>query len=144
MPSIPGYVYAHQGDSIYVNLFMTNMAQIEIDNGRKVNLVQQTRYPWDGNIKITVNPEQPGKFTMKVRIPGWARDQVVPSDLYRFTHPMPSDVQLKVNGGTENIQLENGYATITRAWRKGDSIDLDLPMPVRRVLAFPRSLTIPR
>jgi hypothetical protein len=53
MPSIPGYVYAHQGDSIYVNLFMTNTAQIEIDNGRKVNLVQQTRYPWDGNINWT-------------------------------------------------------------------------------------------
>jgi uncharacterized protein len=135
MPSIPGYVYAHQSDSIYVNLYMSNTAEIEIYNGRKVNLVQQTRYPWDGNIKITVSPEQPGKFTMKLRIPGWARDQVVPSDLYRFAHPMPSDVQLKVNGGTEKIQLENGYATITRAWRKGDSIDLDLPMPVRRVLA---------
>ncbi len=135
MPSIPGYVYAHQGDSIYVNLFMSNTAEIEIDGGRKVNLVQQTRYPWDGNIKIMVNPEKPGKFTMRVRIPGWAREQVVPSDLYHFAHPATPDIQLKVNGNNEKIQLENGYAIVTRVWHAGDWISLELPMPVRRVLA---------
>ncbi len=73
MPSIPGYVYAQQGDTIYVNLYMSNTADVTLGNGRKVNLIQQTRYPWDGNVKITVNPEQGGNLSLKLRIPGWAR-----------------------------------------------------------------------
>ena len=135
MPSIPGYVYAHQGDSIYVNLFVSNTAEIDLEDGRKVNLVQKTRYPWDGNIQIIVNPEQSSKFAVKVRIPGWAQDQVVPGDLYRFGHSQASDVQLKVNGTSQGVEFDKGYATITRVWRKGDSVELDLPMPVRRVFA---------
>ncbi len=136
MPSIPGYVYAQQGDSIYVNLFMSNTAEIELGNGRKVNLIQKTSYPWDGNVKITVNPEQSGKFTMKMRIPGWARGEVMPSDLYDFERAAPdSEIKLSVNGEAESLAIEKGYATITRVWKPGDSIDLDLPMQVRRVIA---------
>jgi hypothetical protein len=138
MPSIPGYVYAHQGNSIYVNLFMSNTAQIELGDGRKINLAQETRYPWDGNIRITVNPERSGAFAMKIRIPGWARGEVVPGDLYRFDDPVTAPVQLMVNGNTTKIALEKGYATITRDWKKGDVIELDLPMPVQRVLANPQ------
>jgi hypothetical protein len=70
-----------------------------------------------------------------VRIPGWAQDQVVPGDLYRFDHSQASDVQLKVNGTSQGVEFDKGYATITRVWRKGDSVELDLPMPVRRVFA---------
>ncbi len=136
MPSIPGYVYAHQGDSIYVNLFMSNSAEIELSARRKVKLVQQTNYPWDGKVAISIHPEQAGgPLTIKVRIPGWARDEAVPSDLYRYEHPSASQVELKVNGATQKLDLDKGYAAITRDWKDGDSIDLDLPMPVRRIVA---------
>lgn len=135
MPSIPGYVYAHDADSIYVNLFMSNQAQISLSPKRRINLVQQTRYPWDGHIQITVNPEQPADFAMKVRIPGWARGQVVPSDLYRFADENPAQPHLKLNGKEAKISLDKGYAVITRHWTQGDVVDLELPMPVRRVVA---------
>lgn len=136
MPSIPGYVYADQGDTVYVNLYMSNTAEIALGNGRKINLVQQTRYPWEGNVKITVNPEQAGTWSLKVRIPGWARGQAIPSDLYRFEdESSESNVRLKVNGKNEKLNLDKGYATLTRDWKAGDSVELELPMPVRRVVA---------
>lgn len=136
MPSIPGYVYAHQKDTIYVNLYMSNSADITLNDGRKVNLVQETRYPWDGNIRITVNPEQSGNLTLKLRVPGWARGQAVPSDLYQFEEASSvSNVELKVNGKKEQMDLDKGYATLTRDWKRGDTIELVLPMPVERVTA---------
>ncbi len=136
MPSIPGYVYAQRGDSIYVNLYMSNTAQIQLANGHKVDLIQKTRYPWDGHINITVSSEQSGRFTMRLRIPGWARGEVVPSDLYRFEGAAPaSGIKLSVNGKRETFEMDKGYATIARDWKKGDSIELELPMPVSRVTA---------
>ncbi len=136
MPSIPGYVYAQQGDSIYVNLFMSNTAQIDMSNGRKVKLVQNTRYPWDGHVEISIDPEQSARFTLRVRIPGWARGAVVPSDLYEFAGvSRPEEIKLRVNGTNASLNIEKGYAIITRSWKPGDAINLDLPMPVRRVVA---------
>jgi uncharacterized protein len=135
MPSIPGYVYAHQADSIYVNLYMTNKARIQLAGGKAVQVAQQTRYPWDGSVHISVDPEQAAEFTMKIRVPGWARGEVVPSDLYRFEDQSALSPVLKVNGSPVEIQLAKGYAVVKRTWKKGDSIDLELPMPIRRVLA---------
>src|SRR6201999_545264 len=84
----------------------------------------------------TVDPTKKSKFEIAVRIPGWARNEPVPGDLYKFldeaTNPA---VTLKVNGKAVAIKLENGYATMNRTWKKGDIIELNLPMPVRRVLA---------
>jgi hypothetical protein len=115
---------------------MSNSADVALSNGRKVNLVQQTRYPWDGVIKITVNPEQSGNLSLKLRIPGWAHGQAVPSDLYRFENAsIGPNIELKVNGKRETLTLDKGYATVTRDWHKGDSIELVLPMPIRRVEA---------
>ncbi len=139
LPSVPGYVYAEHGDALYVNLFMSNTAEIKLDNGRTVNISQKTRYPWDGRINITLEPQGSGPFTMKVRIPGWARGEAIPGGLYRFENAsLDAPVELRVNGRVQKIVLEKGYATLTRNWRKGDSIELSLPMPVRRVLALQR------
>jgi uncharacterized protein len=135
MASVPGYVYAEKDDSIWINLFMANHAEIKLDNGRTVNFTQETRYPWDGAVKMTVSPDQPGPLTVHVRIPGWARDEPVPSDLYRFTDRSTAAATLRVNGKPVHLRMDKGYATLTRAWQKGDTIDLDLPMPVRRVAA---------
>src|SRR5437867_5896493 len=135
MASVPGYVYAQQGDTLYVNLFVRSAADIKLDNGLNVKLAQETRYPWEGAVKMTVNPEKAAPLTIHMRIPGWARNEPVPSDLYRFTDKSSAPVVLKVNGRTAPIKLDKGYASLSRTWKTGDTIELSLPMPVRRVAA---------
>jgi uncharacterized protein len=141
LPSIPGYVYARQKDTIYVNLFIQGTGEITLDGGRKVKLAQQTRYPWDGAVKLTVTPARTGTFAINVRIPGWARNEPVPGDLYRFLNPArqgePDDPEpvLAVNGKPVPMTLNKGYVRLTRTWRAGDVIDLTLPMPIRRIVA---------
>ena len=73
MASVPGYFYARQGSAIYVNLFASGVANIRLDNGPGVTLTQATRYPWDGNVKITVAPDKTAKFALRIRIPGAGR-----------------------------------------------------------------------
>ncbi len=133
MASVPGYVYGYQGDELYVNLYVGSTADVKMDNGRTVKVVQETRYPWDGSVKMTLTPDTGGQFTVKVRIPGWARDEVVPSDLYRFIDNAEDPVVLKVKGQPVPLQVEKGYVNLTRKWEAGDTIELALPMPVRRI-----------
>jgi hypothetical protein len=134
LPSVPGYVYAVKDDSLYVNLFMANTAAVEIA-GMKAALKQETRYPWDGAVKIAVDPQREKIFTLAVRIPGWARNEPVPTDLYRFADANDEKPSLRINGAGAAIDLKNGYAMIRRAWKKGDVVELNLPMPMRRVIA---------
>jgi DUF1680 family protein len=134
LPSMPGYVYAVKGDSLYVNLFVEGEAAVEVD-GTKVKVKQQTRYPWDGAVRITVEPESKSVWTILVRVPGWARDEVVPGGLYRFIDSPAEKPTLKVNGKAVGVALVSGYARLTRNWKRGDVIELNLPMPVRRVVA---------
>ena len=132
IPSIPGFAYASKGKDVYVNLFLGGDVTIEnADN--KVKLTQQTRYPWAGNVKITVDPENSETFAVYVRIPGWARNEPIPSDLYRFVKRMADEVSLKVNGRSMPIEIVDGYVKLNRQWKQGDTIELDLPMPVRRI-----------
>ena len=135
MASVPGYVYAERGDAVWVNLYVASSADIKLDNGRAVHVVQETRYPWAGAVKMTVNPDQPGPLTFHVRIPGWARNEPIASDLYRFKDKSEEAVSLKVNGKAMPVKLDKGYVDLTRTWNKGDVVELGLPMPVRRVEA---------
>jgi DUF1680 family protein len=135
LASVPGYVYAHQGDTIFVNLYAAGKAEIETATGRKVGLEQQTRYPWDGAIRITVTPDAPRTFAIKLRIPGWARNEPVPSDLYRFLEEPVEPAHLEAAGEPQPLAIANGYVTISREWHAGDVIALTLPMPVRRIVA---------
>jgi hypothetical protein len=136
MPSIPGYVYAVRNGDLYVNLFIQGESRVEVQ-GRNVKLLQETRYPWDGNIILNVEPDAPRNFDLYIRIPGWARNQPVPSDLYRFMQKDQGAVTLAVNGKEVNWEAEKGYARINRTWNPGDRVELYLPMPVRRVLSHP-------
>jgi DUF1680 family protein len=135
LASVPGYVYAQKENTLYVNLFAGGAAEVKMDDGRTIKMIQETRYPWDGAVKITVEPDKEGEFTINVRIPGWARGQAVPSDLYKFLHEVKETPTLKVNGENVPIELNKGYASLKRSWKKGDVIQLNLPMPVRRVVA---------
>jgi len=135
MASVPGYIYAERGDAVWVNLFVASTAEIKLDNGRTVKMKQETRYPWDGTVKLTVNPDAADNLTIHVRIPGWARNEPVASDLYRFAADSTETAVLKVNGKKVPMQLDKGYVALTRNWKPGDVIELHLPMPIRRVLA---------
>jgi DUF1680 family protein len=134
LPSMPGYIYAVKGDGLYVNLFVQGEAEVEAA-GRKFRVKQETRYPWDGAVRITIEPEKKTALSVLVRIPGWARGEAVPGGLYRFADSVDEKPTLKVNGKAVAINLEKGYARVARVWKKGDVIELGLPMPVRRVVA---------
>ena len=134
IPSLPGYVYAVKHDQVYVNLFMGNEAELKV-GGKKVSLHQETRYPWNGHVTLTVDKNAAGMFAMKIRIPGWVRNQVVPSDLYTYSDGKRLGYSVKVNGEEVTSALEQGYFTIERKWKKGDRIELQLDMEVRTVKA---------
>ena len=134
LPSVPELIYATIADSVYINLYISSNADI-IVNQKKIEIIQQTDYPWDGKINITVNPEKKTIFTLKLRVPGWARNEVVPGDLYKYIAENPEKVSLLVNGKDENGVLDKGYIEITRKWTRGDKIELTLPLAVRKVVA---------
>jgi DUF1680 family protein len=135
MASLPGYVYAKQGQTIFVNLYAAGTADVTLGNGTTVKLTQATRYPWDGAVKLTVAPAKAGTFTVNLRVPGWARNEAVPGDLYRFLDPVTAQATVGVNGQHVPATRAKGYLSITRAWKAGDVIALSLPMSVRRVVA---------
>ncbi|MGD2091682.1 MAG: glycoside hydrolase family 127 protein [Candidatus Aminicenantes bacterium] len=165
IPSIPGYIYAVKGNSLYVNLFVQGQAGIKLEN-REINIKQLTLYPWEGHIEITVNMETAQAFDILVRIPGWAVNQPVPSHLYRGVAPPAHSRSarcrsfgdhiskvgrknkvsqgisqkddkpiIKINGQSYSYTREKGFARLSRKWNPGDKIELTLPMPVRRVKA---------
>lgn len=134
MPSVPGYVYAQNENILYVNLFMTNKADIVLPSG-KLSIAQQTTYPWQGQVKIDVGVSKKMTFTLRVRIPGWARQMPVPGDLYRFADNREVKIPIRINGKEVNYTLEKGYAVFNRTWNKGDVVEMDLPMEVEKVLA---------
>ncbi len=140
-PALGGYIYAQQGQDLYVNLFITSQTTAEVKtdgvNPTAVTVAQKTRYPWDGNIRIAVEPAAPAQFTLRVRVPGWAQGTPVPSSLYRYRDGQQAAPQLTVNGVEATIQLDKGYAVIDRTWQPGDVVELRLPMPVRRVETNP-------
>jgi len=138
IPSVPGYAYAYKDDNIYINLFIGGDATIKTKNNT-VKITQQTNYPWDCNIKITVEPDKSDYFNIYVRIPGWAQNKPVPSNLYRYMNKSDKKVTLKVNDKSVTTEMYKGFACIQRKWKPGDIIELHLPMPIRRVLAHPNA-----
>jgi DUF1680 family protein len=135
LPSIPGYVYAQRGGDVFVNLFVAGRGELSLDGGLEVALRQETRYPWHGTVKIAVEPARPAELAVRVRIPGWAQGRPVPSDLYRYVANAATEpFRLAVNGQAVTPAVEQGFAVLRRTWKKGDTIELVLPMPVRRVL----------
>ncbi len=135
IPSLPGYVYAVRDKDVFVNLFMSNTADLDVD-GKSVVLSQQTNYPWNGNIALTVDKNKAGKFAMKLRIPGWVKNQPVPSNLYTYSDGKRLDYSVTVNGKPADGQLTaDGYYSIDRNWKKGDKVEIHFDMEPRIVKA---------
>ena len=133
--SVPGYIYAQQGRDIYVNLYAQGTARIG-----GVELEQLTQYPWDGKIQIKVK-KGGGKFAIKLRVPGWLRQSPTNNDLYTYLDSVSGQIACTVNGNSLQTPLPGGgngggaYITLSRQWKKGDVIELNLPMDVRRIVA---------
>jgi len=134
VPEIPGFIYATQNDSLFVNLFVGSESSLTL-GAQKVRVEQQTRYPWDGTVKIVVHPESPAEFGLNVRIPGWALERPSPGDLYQYMEHESSPVTIYINGEAITPEVAQGYARLRRAWKDGDTVEVNFPMPVRRVLA---------
>jgi len=135
IPSIPGYIYAEKGNAVYVNLFISGTGNLMVNN-KAVTITQQNNYPWDGGLNFTIDPSEK-KFDMdlNVRIPGWAQNDAIPSDLYSYDKKSAQQVEIKINGLPVNYQMQKGYAVISRKWKKNDKVEVLLPMEVRRVVA---------
>lgn len=132
LPSLPGLVYSKSDDTVYVNLYVANKAQIDLPQ-TSVSIEQQTNYPWNGLVNFKVNPENESNFTLKLRIPGWHRNQVLPGSLYVYKNDVESKIELKINNELVDAQVSNGYISISRDWKKGDALSLNLPMQPRIV-----------
>ena len=135
IPSVPGYVYAVKDNALYVNLFMPNTMTQKL-GGKAVTLTQKTGYPYDGDIEITIDKTALKKeMALKVRIPGWVRGDVVPSDLYSYVDGKRPGYTVKVNGVPVESTLEQGYFTISRKWKKGDKVTVHFDLEPRVVKA---------
>ncbi len=137
LPQIPGLAYAATETSLFVNLFVDSTASVTI-SGVPVSVDQTTEYPWHGLSRIVIEPERPLDFSVRVRLPGWSRNRPVPSRLYRYMgepRPMPA---VRLNGELIRGEIENSYVVMTRTWKAGDVIEVDLPMDVRVVEADER------
>jgi DUF1680 family protein len=126
----PTWTYAKSGDGVYVNLFVGSTIMLENAGGTDVEMVQTTNYPWNGKVSIKVNPKVSKNFSVRVRVP----DRGV-SKLYEATPAVNGLTSLAVNGSAVKVAMDKGYAVITRTWKAGDRIDLELPMKVQRVRA---------
>jgi len=134
IPSIPGYMYGQTDSRLDVNLFIQSKANI-LMGGEKLEIEQTTKYPWDGEVKFTINPEKEKPFELALRIPGWLSEKPLPGNLYAFGAAPENKFVLKVNGKLADYKTENGYAIISNHWKKGDVVSLSLPMEIRRVVA---------
>ncbi len=134
IPSIAGYVYAARDNSVYVNLYVGGSGRVPVEGG-EVKLTQETRYPWDGKVKITVDPGEAREFELCVRIPGWVRGRPVPGDLYRYSIMPAADWRIRVNGEAVASAATGGYSRIMRSWSPGDAVEVDFPMVISRVVS---------
>lgn len=130
--AMPGFIYAKQADQLMVNLFVSSQATIELDHNT-VHVQQETGYPWTGKINVTLQPEKRGKFSVKIRVPGWAQGVENPYGLYQSN--LISQITLAINGKLEKVKVVDGYVEINRNWGKADRIELNLPMQPRIITA---------
>ncbi|NLT04291.1 MAG: hypothetical protein GXY09_10555 [Bacteroidales bacterium] len=130
---VPTWTYVTGDDGIYVNMYIGSTINVERVVGTDIEMVQETDYPWKGAVTITVNPKQAKRFTVYVRVP----DRKT-SVLYTSEPALNNLKSLSVNGQAVPMKVDNGYIAITRDWKKGDKINLEIPMVIQQVTADDR------
>jgi len=124
LASLPGYFYSVSDDGIWIHLYASNEATIYF-NGGKVSVIQETMYPWDGHVKIKVNPESEDEFKLYLRIPGWV-----------------DNVKIIINNKPLNTSIKpSSYVEIEKVWRSGDIVDLNMDMRVKLVISHPKVIS---
>lgn len=137
IPSVAGYAYAVKDNDLFMNLYMSSEMETSVKNG-DVKLSVNTDYPWNGNISVNVLQAPKKGFNLRLRIPGWARGEVVPSDLYAYADDVNLGYKVLVNGEELKAELVDGYFNIDRQWKAGDKVELALDMEARIVKANPQ------
>ena len=133
IPSLPGYVYAVREDTLFINLFMHSRAEIPLGR-RGFTLEQITQYPWQGDVTFVYHGDAlPAVFM--VRVPGWVQGRIIDGRLYRFEEEDTSQVRFRLHGQEIHPPIKRGYAVVSRRWREGDTLVMEMPMPARRVVA---------
>ena len=134
--SLGDYVYGASDRGLWVNLFVGSTTQVKLGKV-DVPIRLESNYPWEGKVKLTVEPKSKAKFAVHVRIPGWAQGEAAPGGLYTFENDSKTTFMLFINGTPAVYTLDKGYAVVDREWKKGDQLELTLPMDVKRIVARP-------
>jgi len=132
LPDVPGYIYAKDEQNIYINLFISSKSEFQV-NGQKVGISQTSGLPWSGDVELGINPENETDFSLRIRIPGWASERPVPSDLYTFLKPEIEKTMISVNGEEVSYTMDKGFAVINRKWLPNDKVNIDFPYEVRSI-----------
>ena len=133
-PQVQKFIYASGSERVYINLYVASTVNLEL-NKTKLAIEQQTNYPWEGKTKVIVTPEKALKFDIMLRIPSWLNKHPFYGDLYSYEDSVDYKPEIKVNGIKTDYSMNKGYAVITRMWKKGDNIEINFPMQVRKVVA---------
>ena len=137
LPSVPGLIYATHADTLFVNLYASNEAEVEMED-ENIQITQSTSYPWGGKVNINIDANDNTAFTLKLRVPGWVRNEVLPGNLYSFISKSEDQPTITLNGDPFEIDIEQGYFSVSRQWSSGDEIVLEFPMDVRMTRADDR------
>lgn len=131
IPQVSGMMYAYTSDEIYCSFYAGNEVRIPLKNG-KVKIVQQTGYPFDENISITVDSlAENMEFTLRMRVPTWTGSQFVPGKLYHYIDKNHENREVFLNDRKLHVTVKNGFISIRKKWKAGDKVTLHLPMPLR-------------
>jgi DUF1680 family protein len=135
MASMPGYIYAQRNSEVYVNLYVSSKANFQV-GGKELALDVTSEMPWGGTSTIKVGSKEAVQGALKLRIPGWVGSQPVPSDLYLFMDKTEATAAISVNGKTISAAPDKyGYVSVDRTWKTGDTVKVEFPMEIRRVVA---------
>jgi DUF1680 family protein len=131
IPQVPGMIYATDDGGLYVGLYAASRTSLML-GGVTTEIAQETSYPYDGRIVLTLTPERPARFAVRLRIPSWYGERVVPGELYRYeTGAAAAPVEVSVNGQPVRFATTRGFAVLDRQWNAGDVVELKLPMTIR-------------
>lgn len=134
IPSVPGYIYAHDKNSIYINLFISSETTILLDDNN-IRISQNTGIPWEGDVMIGIDPVHKCRFGLKIRIPGWASGEPLPSSLYSLVNDNVESFDILINDGKVEFKVEDGYALLDREWVAGDEVYVSFPMEILKLRA---------
>jgi DUF1680 family protein len=139
LASMPGFVYAQdRNDAIYINLYVSSETTFKAGQ-KEIALAVTSEMPWGGRSKIVVSTAGDVRATLKLRIPGWARNRVTPGSLYTYVDKVDAQARVSVNGKSVSaVPDAAGYVSLEREWKNGDEVSVELPMEVRRVVADQR------